>query len=92
MGPECKRSYGVGNNFLYQGDMAKMVISIFLLITAEHRCQKEEHGENAYTGKIGLVNISDQAMAAKEILKWPFVDTSRWRYGDGAVAVLPHLT
>jgi dipeptidyl-peptidase-4 len=24
--------------------------------------------------KIGLVNIKDQALAAKEILKWPFVD------------------
>ncbi len=27
--------------------------------------------------KIGIINSHDQAMAAKEILKWPFIDTSR---------------
>jgi dipeptidyl-peptidase-4 len=27
--------------------------------------------------KIGIINSRDQAMAAKEILKWPFIDTSR---------------
>ena len=41
--------------------------------------------------KIGLVNISDQAMAAKEILKWAFVDTSRiavWGWSGGGSATL----
>jgi dipeptidyl-peptidase 4 len=27
--------------------------------------------------KLGLVNVRDQAMAAKEILKWPFMDSAR---------------
>lgn len=27
--------------------------------------------------KIGVINSRDQAMAAKEILKWPFIDTAR---------------
>ena len=43
--------------------------------------------------KIGLINISDQAMAAKEIMKWPFVDTSRiavWGWSGGGSATL-HL-
>ena len=41
--------------------------------------------------KIGLVNISDQAMAAKEIFKWPYVDTSRvavWGWSGGGSATL----
>ena len=41
--------------------------------------------------KIGLVNIKDQAMAAKKILEWPFVDTSRiavWGWSGGGTATL----
>ena len=38
-----------------------------------------------------MVNIHDQAMAAKEILKWNFVDTSRiavWGWSGGGAATL----
>src|SRR3569833_1928476 len=41
--------------------------------------------------KIGIVNIEDQAMGAKEILKWPFVDSSRvavWGWSGGGSATL----
>jgi dipeptidyl-peptidase 4 len=41
--------------------------------------------------KIGLVNIRDQAMAAKEIFKFPYVDTSRvavWGWSGGGSATL----
>jgi dipeptidyl-peptidase-4 len=41
--------------------------------------------------KIGQLNIRDQAMAAKEVLKWPFVDTSRiavWGWSGGGSATL----
>jgi len=39
--------------------------------------------------KIGIINIRDQAMAARKILQWPFVDTSRiavhgWSGGGSA--------
>ena len=40
---------------------------------------------------IGTLNIRDQAMAAKEILKWPFVDTSRvavWGWSGGGSTTL----
>ncbi len=40
---------------------------------------------------IGLVNIQDQAMGAKEVLKWPFVDTSRvavWGWSGGGSCTL----
>jgi dipeptidyl-peptidase-4 len=41
--------------------------------------------------KIGRLNISDQAMAAKEILKWSFVDPERiavWGWSGGGTATL----
>jgi len=40
---------------------------------------------------IGTLNIRDQAMAAKEILKWPFVDASRvavWGWSGGGSTTL----
>jgi dipeptidyl-peptidase 4 len=41
--------------------------------------------------KIGLLNIKDQAMGAKEVLKWKYVDTSRvavWGWSGGGSATL----
>lgn len=41
--------------------------------------------------KIGLLNARDQAMAAKEILKWPFVDKDRiavWGWSGGGSMTL----
>ena len=37
-------------------------------------------------GKLGQLDVADQAFAAREILKWPFVDTSRvavWGWSNG---------
>jgi dipeptidyl-peptidase-4 len=41
--------------------------------------------------KIGIINIRDQAMAVKKIIKWPFVDSSRiavWGWSGGGSATL----
>jgi dipeptidyl-peptidase-4 len=41
--------------------------------------------------KIGQLNVRDQAMAAQEILKWPFVDAERvavWGWSGGGSATL----
>jgi dipeptidyl-peptidase-4 len=41
--------------------------------------------------KIGITNISDQAMAAKEVFKMPFIDTARvavWGWSGGGSATL----
>ncbi len=41
--------------------------------------------------KIGQLNISDQAAAAREVLKWNFIDTSRvavWGWSGGGSATL----
>ncbi|HMQ43663.1 MAG TPA: prolyl oligopeptidase family serine peptidase, partial [Mariniflexile sp.] len=40
---------------------------------------------------IGIINIKDQAMAAKEILKWGFIDPTRvavWGWSGGGAATL----
>jgi dipeptidyl-peptidase-4 len=41
--------------------------------------------------KIGVVNIRDQALAAREVLKWAYIDTSRvavWGWSGGGSATL----
>jgi dipeptidyl-peptidase-4 len=41
--------------------------------------------------KIGIINIRDQAMAAKKIMNWRFVDTSRiavWGWSGGGSTTL----
>jgi dipeptidyl-peptidase-4 len=90
-GQNVKDEYGVANNFLYQGDMAN---DGYLYISIDNRGTPVPKGRTwrkCIYKKIGLVNIRDQAMAAKEILKWPFVDTSRvavWGWSGGGSATL----
>ena len=41
--------------------------------------------------KIGIINIRDQAMAARKILQWPYVDSSRiavWGWSGGGSSTL----
>ena len=84
-------TYGVGNNFLYTGDMKA---DGYVYISLDNR------GTPAFKGRawrksiyrnIGQINIHDQAMAAKEILKWTFVDPERiavWGWSGGGTATL----
>jgi len=90
-GQNVKDQFGVENNFLYQGSMAK---DGYIYISIDNRGTPVPKGRNwrkVVYRKIGLVNIRDQAMAATEILKWPFVDTSRvavWGWSGGGSATL----
>lgn len=90
-GQNVKDQYGVENNFLYQGSMAK---DGYIYISIDNRGTPVPKGRNwrkIVYRKIGLVNIKDQALAAAEILKWPFVDTSRvavWGWSGGGSATL----
>ncbi len=84
-------AYGVTNNGLYKGDMSK---DGYLYISIDNRgtpVPKGREWRKIIYRKIGLVNISDQAMAAREIMKWPFVDTNRigvWGWSGGGSATL----
>lgn len=83
--------FGIGRNFLYQGNMPA---DGYLYISIDNRgtpVPKGREWRKSIYRKIGLLNIHDQAMAAKEILKWKFVDTSRiavWGWSGGGSATL----
>ncbi len=83
--------FGTANNFLYKGDMAK---DGYIYITLDNRgtpVPKGREWRKSIYQKIGLVNIRDQAMGAKEIMKWDYVDTSRiavWGWSGGGSATL----
>jgi dipeptidyl-peptidase-4 len=83
--------YGTGKNLLYDGDLAD---DGYIYLSVDNRGTPAPKGaawRNAVYRKIGRLNIHDQAMAAREVLKWPFVDSSRiavWGWSGGGSATL----
>jgi dipeptidyl-peptidase-4 len=86
-----KDAFGRFRNFLYMGDMAK---DGYIYISLDNRGTPAPKGaawRKSIYRKIGQINIHDQAMAAKEILKWNFVDPDRiavWGWSGGGSATL----
>ena len=86
-----KDSYGSQNNFLYAGDMAK---DGYIYISIDNRGTPAPKGaawRKSIYQKIGILNVDDQAKAAKQILKWNFIDTSRvavWGWSGGGSTTL----
>jgi dipeptidyl-peptidase-4 len=90
-GQNVRDTYGIADNGLYQGDMSE---DGYIYISIDNRGTPVPKGSawrKCIYRKIGQVNIRDQAMAAKEILKWTYVDTSRiavWGWSGGGSATL----
>jgi dipeptidyl-peptidase-4 len=90
-GQNVKDQYGAEQNGLYKGNMAK---DGYIYISIDNRGTPVPKGRawrKIVYRKIGLVNIRDQAMAAREVCKWSFVDTSRiavWGWSGGGSATL----
>jgi dipeptidyl-peptidase-4 len=90
-GANVKDSYGSSYNFLYQGDMRE---DGYIYISIDNRGTPAPKGRawrKSIYRKIGQINIRDQALAAKEILKWTFVDPERiavWGWSGGGSATL----
>jgi dipeptidyl-peptidase-4 len=90
-GQNVKDQWGVGRNFLYAGDMTK---DGYIYISIDNRgtpVPKGREWRKSIYRKIGQLNISDQAAAAREVLKWNFIDTSRvavWGWSGGGSATL----
>jgi dipeptidyl-peptidase 4 len=90
-GQNVRDVYKIANNRLYNGNMAK---DGYIYISIDNRGTPVPKGSawrKCIYRKIGLINIRDQALAAKEILKWSFVDTSRiavWGWSGGGSASL----
>ena len=84
-------AYDNARNSLYIGDMAK---DGYIYISLDNRGTPVPKGaawRKSIYRKIGQINIHDQAMAAKEILKWNFVDPDRiaiWGWSGGGSASL----
>jgi dipeptidyl-peptidase-4 len=75
----------------YKGDMADYGYIYISLVNRGTPAPKGRAWRKSIYRKIGVVNINDQAMAAKEILKWDFVDAERvavWGHsGDGSATL-----
>lgn len=90
-GQNVKDQFGIADNFLYKGDMAA---DGYIYISIDNRGTPVPKGRNwrkVIYRNIGRVNIRDQAMAAREVCKWPFVDTARiavWGWSGGGSATL----
>ncbi len=86
-----KDVFGVGYNRLYAGSMAK---DGYIYISVDGRgspAPKGREWRKSIYHNIGNINIRDQAMAAKEIFKWGFIDTTRvavWGWSGGGSSTL----
>jgi dipeptidyl-peptidase-4 len=84
-------SYGNQQNFLYAGDMSA---DGYIQVGVDNRGTPSLKGaawRKAIYRKIGTLNIRDMAMAAKELLKRPYFDTSRvavWGWSGGGSSTL----
>lgn len=90
-GANVHDTYGTANNSLYDGNLAQ---DGYIYVSVDNRGTPAPKGRawrKSIYRKVGLLNIQDQAMAAKEILKWSFVDSERiavWGWSGGGTATL----
>ncbi len=69
--------YGIGRNSQFGDNIPDQG---YLFVSVDNRGTPSPRGREwrkSIYRKIGIVNIRDLAMGAKEILKWPYCDTSR---------------
>jgi dipeptidyl-peptidase 4 len=89
-GATVKNRWGVGRNTLYDGDMAADGYCYISLDNRGTPAPKGRAWRKAIYRKIGIVNIRDQALGAKEVLKkWSWLDSTRvavhgWSGGGSA--------
>ncbi|KAF2330512.1 S9 family peptidase [Flavobacterium ginsenosidimutans] len=90
-GATVKDAAGYAGTFLYNGDIAA---DGYIQISLDGRGTPVPKGaawRKSIYQNIGIINVRDQAMAAKEILKWPFVDQNRiavWGWSGGGSTTL----
>lgn len=90
-GANVHDTFGVADNYMFNGDMAE---EGYFYITVDNRGTPAPKGRawrKSIYRKVGLLNISDQAAAAREILKWPYIDPERvavWGWSGGGSATL----
>jgi dipeptidyl-peptidase-4 len=83
--------YGTSQNPLYAGDMAADGYIYMSLDNRGTPAPKGRGWRKSIYRQIGRLNVRDQAGGAREILKWPFVDSSRiavWGWSGGGSSTL----
>jgi dipeptidyl-peptidase-4 len=66
----------------------------YIIIAMDNRgtpCLKGTLWRKCVYGKVGVINSRDQAMAAREVMKWSFIDTTRlavWGWSGGGSMTL----
>jgi len=90
--PTASDTYGAGMNRLYAGDMAQ---DGYIYISMDNRGAPVPKGSvwrKSIYKNIGVINIRDQAMAAKKLLAtYPFMDKDRvavWGWSGGGSSTL----
>jgi dipeptidyl-peptidase-4 len=84
-------TYGNQQNYLYDGDMSE---AGYFQVSIDNRGTPSLKGaawRKSIYRKIGMLNIHDQAMAAKKFLDKPYFDKDRvavWGWSGGAAATL----
>ncbi len=84
-------SYGTGMNRLFNGDMSAEGYIYMSLDGRGTPAPKGREWRKSIYRQIGQINIKDQALATKEILKWPYVDPDRiavWGWSGGGSTTL----
>ncbi|MGV8877410.1 MAG: S9 family peptidase [Sphingobacteriaceae bacterium] len=90
-GQTVKDVFGTGFNRLYDGSMAD---DGYIYVSVENRGSPAPKGRawrKAIYRNIGIINIRDQAMAANELLKRPYIDAERvavWGWSGGGSSTL----
>jgi dipeptidyl-peptidase 4 len=91
-GTTVKDAFGSDIDFLYDGDLSG---DGYIYISLDNRgtpAPKGREWRKCIYRKIGQINIADQAMAARELLKkWSFLDPERvavWGWSGGGTATL----
>jgi len=86
-----KDTWGTGHNGLYAGNMPG---DGYVYISLENRgapAPKGREWRKSIFQNIGRLNIRDQAMGARKILEWPFIDKDRvavWGWSGGGSSTL----
>ena len=84
-------AFGITRNRNFVGDMSEEGYIYMSLDGRGTPAPKGRAWRKSIYKKIGQINIRDQAEAAREILKWPFVDADRiavWGHSGGGSATL----
>lgn len=86
-----KDTYGVSSNHLYQGNLTEEGYIYICLDNRGTPAPKGRAWRKSIYRKVGIINIRDQALAAKKILEWKFVDPERiavWGWSGGGSTTL----